>query len=429
MKLLQKTTGLYLILSVVIFAISIPVFYTIVERLWMIDMDESLLFQKEKIILGIEKYDIKPQDIESFSIFLNHFDVGVEIQPSQETLCKGDFISTMQYYDEVRGHIEPFRILKTQIKINDHIYDLIISKDLVESEDLIMGIAAVQAILFFILLALIMMAITFYSKKVWRPFYSIIEQLKRIKINSVDDVIFYKTNVSEFRDLQISVDYLVRRNREIFNLQKEFTENASHEIQTPLSVIKNYTDILLSNPSITANELSCIEGINRNIRNVTNINKNLLLLSKIDNRQFENNDIVNLSQVLQNRCNLFEEEVNLMGKRFILTIEENVMITANVFLVNSLITNLIVNAIQHSKNEESISISLTNHLFVISNIATDNPLPVEKIFNRFYKHDTKSKGSGLGLAIVHKICKVLNYEIIYSFTVPNLHSFQLIFHK
>ena len=425
MKLLHKTTGLYLLLSVGVFVASIPIFYTIVERLWIEDVDESLVFQKEKISRGVSKYNITPETIDSLSIFLTYLDVGIEIKPADGTAFVGDSIYYLEYFDEVRGHVEPFRVLKTQIDIGGSPYELIISKDLVENEDLLAGVAFVQAILFFILLALIMTVITIYSKRIWRPFYKITEQLKRVRLNSREDIYFDKTSVSEFKDLQKSVEYLVHKNREIFVSQKEFTENASHEMQTPLAAIKNHTDILLSTPGITAKQMVCIEGINRNIRYVTNLNKNLLLLSKIDNRQFAKDETVDISHIITDICSQFEEEAAMLGKSIVSNIGNGAILTTNEILVKSLLTNLVVNAIQHSRKDSEIIISFAGDMLEVSNTAGGKALPVEKIFNRFYKHDGNSGGSGLGLAIVQRICGILEYKVSYGFTAPDTHSFRV----
>ena len=121
------------------------------------------------------------------------------------------------------------------------------------------------------------------SKKVWTPFQDTLQKLKSFQLANQYVPEFSETNTLEFQELNNALNKLIKHSVATYKSQKEFTENASHELQTPLAIIKNKIDVLLQKEPLTERQFQLLEDINVTLTKVSHLNKNLLLLSKIEN--------------------------------------------------------------------------------------------------------------------------------------------------
>jgi signal transduction histidine kinase len=146
---------------------------------------------------------------------------------------------------------------------------------------------------------------------------------------------------------------------------------------------------------------------------ISKLTQTLLLLTKIANDQFPEKRAVNLSELLEEKINIFEDHIN--GKSLIIKkeIEPECFLETNFFLAESLVVNLIGNAVKHSITGGIINIRLDKYHLEISNPGKPLSVPALKLFDRFYKTDKSSDSQGLGLAIVKEICKLNKWEIRY----------------
>lgn len=427
MKLLHKSLKLYLIFSVIIFSVSVPVFYYLVQDLWITDVDESLVFQQQKVVKTFSSNDFDTTAIKHFSDVASEIDLGINITTLQSPQIAVDSIYYNNIYDTIRSHTEPFRELKSIVRVKGTWYKIVVRKDLVENADLLMGIVVTQAILFVILLTGILILNGYFSKRTWEPFYYILSKLETYKIDSEKQIEVQASDIEEFNKLNNSVQHLTKRNIHIFKSQKEFTENAAHETQTPLAAIKNQVDLLAQDNDLNVNQSEIINRIDKNIRLLTKLNRNLLLLSKIENEQFNKNEEINVSEIVSEICSGFEEQIKLKNISLVLNISGQLVINTNSYLLHSLITNLLTNAIKYNTKNGEIGITLFDKVLKVTNSGLHKPLPEDKIYERFYKQNDKNESSGLGLAIVKRICISLNLEINYQFSEPNKHSFTIYF--
>jgi signal transduction histidine kinase len=425
MKLLHKTLKLYLIFSVIVFIISVPVFYYLIQDLWIKDVDDSLIYQKENIIEGLNAYAFDSAKMFDFTENAERFDMGVYVFPIETFHSQADSLYDNAYFDSTRQHVEPFRELTSFICVNGKSYKVIVRKDLVESADLIRGISFTQAILFLILLAGILILNSYFSRKIWQPFYTIVSKLKSFRIDKQEPIAAQKTEIIEFNELGEAIQRLTENNIRTFKSQKEFTENAAHETQTPLAVIKNQIDLMVQDNNLTLQQSEIITRIDKNFRLLTKLNRNLLFLAKIENEQYNKTDDADISAIIIEICSAFEEEMKLKGIKILTTINAQPVILSNTYLLHSLVTNLLTNAIKYNIPDGQIEVMLTEKLLTILNTGVSQPLPEDKIYQRFYKKSEKSDSSGLGLAIVKKICDSLNFSIQYHFSEPNEHSFSI----
>ncbi|SMC59076.1 sensor histidine kinase [Pedobacter africanus] len=261
------------------------------------------------------------------------------------------------------------------------------------------------------------------SSRLWRPFYQTLEKIKDFDLTRNTTVKFEPVNIIEFEELNSSINRLLESNVAAFRQQKEFTENAAHELQTPLAIVQSKLDILFQNHQITSEQAVLIEKIQNALSRVSRINKNLLLLAKIENQQFPEKEFIDIAPLLQEIHFLlsdFKEEVSLH-----LEMAGSPGVGANKILVETMLTNLLMNAIRHSPHPADIHIVLNQNSLSVSNPGT-TPLQTEKLFKRFNTASRLTPGSGLGLSIVKEICVRYQWEIGYDFT-DNRHIFRVTF--
>lgn len=460
MKLLHKSLRIYLLFSVIIFAASIPVFYFLVQDLWIEDVDESLIYQKDKIITGIGSSDFDSTTIGGFTDIASKLDLGISIvplttiQPDQDTIYynelprskfsrdqkantqaernsipKGGVFNKngINFFDNTNSHEEPYRELRSFVHIKNQYYKILIRKDLVESADLIQSIVITEAFLFLLLLVGILLLNSYFSKKTWLPFYHLVNQLKSFKIEKGQVFKTQKSDIDEFEELNKSVLILTENNIKVFKSQNEFTENAAHETQTPLAVIKNQIDLLAQDENLSQEQAEIINRIDKNIRFITKLNRNLLLLSKIENVQFDRTEEVDLSSIVTEIIDIFNEQAELKGIKLILNLNSKPIIQSNSYLVHALISNLLKNAIKYNIPEGYIEIRLNDDSFLISNSGVNRALPKDAIFERFFKKSDQTESSGLGLAIAKQISNLLDFDLKYEFKKENDHVFSINF--
>lgn len=250
------------------------------------------------------------------------------------------------------------------------------------------------------------------SNRLWQPFYQTLEKIKAFDLTSNTTVQFEAGNVIEFEELNSSINKLLESNIAAFRQQKEFTENASHELQTPLAIVQSKLDLLLQDGALSSAQSQIIEETNNALSRVSRINKNLLLLAKIENQQFLDKQQVNMSEPLQEVLDLLSD---LLGER---TIEARIipvcMVEGNRILIEIMLTNLLMNSLRHTEAGVKIGLSLSPVEMVISNPG-NHPLDAARLFRRFSTASSQTPGSGLGLSIVKEICNRYGWTVGYRF--------------
>ena len=309
--------------------------------------------------------------------------------------------------------IDRFRCLSKVIYLNKKPYRFNIETNIEETQETIFFISITTVFLFVMIVGGLLFLNRRLSKSVWKPFRETLDQLKTFSLNNQTKIEFSKTDVSEFDELNQSLTKLIEHNVSVYKTQKEFTENASHELQTPLAILKNKLDILLQNQDLTEKQYQIAEEMNRALSRSSRINKNLLLLAKIDNKQFDS-ETFHLNEVLNQSLEILQEHFEQKNISVNTEISDNVKVNGNIGLTEVLINNLILNAIRHTSINGSILIRLSQSEFEVSNSGTDK-LNGDLLFKRFSRFSKDNNGSGLGLAIVKEICKSQNWTIDYRF--------------
>lgn len=297
-----------------------------------------------------------------------------------------------------------------------------------EDRLLIVGAVTLLTVLFFaLLLTGFILLNRRISQRLWQPFYNSLAKIKHFSLEQNKAIQFDKTEIDEFAQLNQSLDKLITGNIAAYTQQKEFAENASHELQTPLAIVQSKLELLMQSQQLTTEQYNIIEDALKALSRVSRVNKNLLLLTKIENSQYMEKDTIDVQELLANLIPQFETVA--AGKQIKLTIQvqTEVTVNGNRALVEILLNNLITNAIRHSEAGSNILIELTPKSFIISNPG-ERSLQTEQLFKRFASATIQQPGTGLGLAIVKQICNRYGWIIQYVFN-NGRHVFTLHFHS
>ncbi len=222
------------------------------------------------------------------------------------------------------------------------------------------------------------------------------------------------TDIEEFHELNQSIDLLVQKNINSYHLQKSFTENASHELQTPIALLKSKLDLLIQEKGITPQISEIIKSIEIPLTRLTRINKNLLLLAKVENHQFQDEAQLDIKHHVESSLLLFEDYISIKNLDISCVFEHTILESANLFLLETLLNNLLSNAIRHTQDGGNILIKIENRSLIYCNSGV-NPLNKSQLFERFSPIAVEKVSSGLGLAIIEEICNKYHWQIEYTF--------------
>jgi signal transduction histidine kinase len=324
--------------------------------------------------------------------------------------------------------LEPVRILHAAFQHNNKYYHIKILSSLVEEDDLIEDSFWSIVWLFVVLIASIIIINNILLRSVWNPFYEILNYLKAFRLDKDEPPVNIATRTREFAELQNASNALIKHSKEAYATQKQFSENASHELQTPLAIITNKLELLLESEDLTGADANIIADVMNIANRLTQINKSLLLLAKIENKQFPNQKLISITERCKEFIANFKEFADYKEIQITIQETENLNVIMDASLAEMLIANLVKNAVFHNYKGGKVNLRFTMHEFTICNTGINTALHPQKIFNRFQKDAAKSQSTGLGLAICKAICDFYGISLSYRF-VKNEHCFSANFKK
>jgi signal transduction histidine kinase len=419
MKLLVKATLFYLLLIFIVFGVGGIMTYDIFQRQIQIETDRYLVQRLWSLQNSIENG-------EKATAFNNDKQTIVEID-NKFAETRFAFSDTLaDHPNPAIDRLEPHRKLTVIRKIHEKTYKIELFDVIVESDDIFTGVFQALTRLFIILGIVLVVASLFISRWLFRPFNITLQAIKGLRFQEQEQPIFGKSKTQEFRELNSILEQMVLKNKADYKNLKEFSENASHEMQTPLAVAKGKVELLLQSRNLDEDQLLLINSVNESIDHLSKMSRALSLLTKIENKEFSKLEAIDLTEKIKGLAYNFQELFDLKNIEAVLDIEENVIVNGDKTLFQILINNLLQNAVRYNIPGGKINISLTKSTLRISN--TGNPLktvPIE-LFKRFKKDIQSSENIGLGLSIVKKICDVSGYQVNYEHA-DGLHVLTVVF--
>lgn len=415
-KLLNRSLKFFIGYAAIVLACSIPAYYLIVDRIWQQELKEHNRILANSIKQNILSLQLSAKNLEKGLALWS------QLQPEMDLVRANSFRpdSTYNSYKinryKTSGKIKEdrFQGLVTYLDLHGQPYKLTLETNMEESHETILALTLVSVIFFIILLVGLVLLNRRLSARIWRPFYQSLQKIQSFQLNSQQAPVFEPTDIAEFSTLNTGLNKLISGNLATYSQQKQFTENAAHELQTPLAIVQSKLDVFLQDASLTGKQSAHIEQAQIALSRVNHINKNLLLLARIDNLQFPEKEQVDLSALLQTNLELMDAFIDEQQLQLSTAIAPGVTLHANKALTEVLSSNLLMNAIRHSTHKGTIELSLTNEIFRIANTGT-TPLQKDQLFKRFGRAASLTPATGLGLAIAHQVCTLYGWDISYHF--------------
>lgn len=415
MKLIQKTSRAYLILSGVAFLISVVMLYLVLTNVISRWLDEKLLYSNKEVVGHLKfKYPITNLEYKSLGKI-------EDLKSYKDTLI---FKDTAVYRASMK-EFDVFRQLTSYQTIRGEYYKIITRNSVVNNDDFVNAIIVYMIVILSLLLTGLLILNTQIAKNIWNPFYANLFALKKFSIQDKNNIQLVPSEIDEFKELNDSIINLTNKVQTDFNSLKEFTENASHEMQTPLAIMQSKIELLLQTTKFTKNQAVQLQSIYLAGKRLSKLNKTLLLLAKVENQQYNINEKIDLKTVIENKLEIYDDFI--LNKNITVTKSiTNIILTSNQVLVDTLITNLLSNAIKHNITNGKINIITKDNSLIFSNTGNFLNHNPEDLFNRFKKESISKDSIGLGLAIVKKICDANNWKVSYTYKNKS-HKISIIF--
>ena len=336
----------------------------------------------------------------------------------------------IRYYDSEmyipeKRETEPARILSTVFRDDDgQYYRLDVFTPAIDKEDLLRAIALWVVALYLSMLFIAVGVSLYVLNRNMRPLYSLLEWLDRYRLGGKNPPLPDDTDIVEFRKLNEGAQAALDRIEQTFEKQKQFIGNASHELQTPMAVIANRVEWLVDNTDLTEEQLGELLRIRKTLDDVVRLNKTLLMLTKIDNRQFPEASDVDITALSEEVLSAYDEIYSGKGLYVKRDFEAPLVVRMNTTLAYALISNLLKNAYSHSPEGGHITVTIRDRQFLIANDG-DAELDKDRIFERFYKGSGREGSAGLGLAIVRSVQRYYDLRVEYAF-MNGMHVFSVL---
>ncbi len=414
MKLFTTYSRINLLSTLVIFLLASVAFSFLLRYVIINGIDEDLRIEKNEVLSYIGKYHSLPPPVEVHDQYTQY-------QLVNNLPAGSHHIYTKKNHHKKGEDDDWERIIAFGATVNSNSYWITVSKSLEGTDELIQSIILITIGTIVLILAATFFINRLVLRKLWQPFYNSLHIIQNFKLSNNKTILFPTTKIDEFKLLNQTLSASVNKAQQDYFSLKEFTENASHELQTPLAVVRSKLDLLIQSEALTEPQSKAIQASYEAINNMKRLNESLLLLTKIENRQFAEQTSINIDTLIKNKVVQFEEQWQSLGLE-IMAKTNPAVITGNMQLIDILLNNLFSNATRHNVANGFIHLQSEAAQFTISNSGETKALDGQQVFNRFYKSNPFTGKHGLGLSIVKQICEVSNYSCSYRFVAPNVHT-------
>ncbi len=410
MRLLSKTTMFYLLISVVVFGIGGIVAYNLISDEISKETDYYLDTLLDRIDRRLESWverDIDVTRMNSDRVHILELPSGVQTDPVfSDTLALHPYLNQM----------EIMRKLTAVREIGGRTFQVVINDVIVEKDDIYESVVKIITRLFALLALFLVIGGAIISRYLMRPFYSTLDRMDGFEVQGNEPMTLPNTNIKEFKQLNQFLARMTGRAQAEYQSLKRFSENASHELQTPLAIAHGKLELLLSGGPLSEEQYKNVDSAQQALSRISKLGKSLSILTKIDNQEFDPSEETNVTELVTRCVEDFRELFGLKSLNLTTDISPTVSIKLNRHLGSIMFNNLFHNSIKHNVEGGQVSVSLTHEGFEITNTGHEPTRPRTEMFQRFAKDNGHPDSSGLGLAIVKEICDYHKLDLDYSFS-------------
>lgn len=424
MKLSRRIISSITVALLILFSLWALIFYQTSTRRIYGRIDRVLTQQSDKIISRFLENDSLPNSLAGMSGTVEFFieKVSPEYAKSHQTTV---FQTDEGYIDAIQDE-ETVREMTRVFQKQGIDYELTLTTQVFAWNDTLdFALFSILTLAIALLVAIIAI-VSFIIIRNMRPLYRLTDWLRNRKANEAIPEPDSRIKVQEFKEIETAVLKASERSKQLFEEQKRFIGNASHEIQTPIAVCRNRLELLVDNTPLDKSQLTEIEKTLDTLNYISKLNKSLLLLSKIDNHQFKEEVEVSVNQIANQALEILSEIYESLHIGVETEEKSTIIARMDPTLASSLVTNVLKNAFVHNKPGGSIRLELADNALSVSNTGASEALDEKAVFQTFYKKGQNAGSTGLGLAIVKAICNEYGFGVSYQF-IENQHVFSITF--
>lgn len=333
------------------------------------------------------------------------------------------------FYNTMLKHNECRLTVTSYYNINGTYYSICSYNYITKAAEILKGLASSFIWIFSILFLLTALSAGFVSRLIFAPFNRTLKKIQRFNVKQKERLSLPVPNAKELKALNSFLNNMTDKALDDYRALKEFTENASHELQTPLAILRSKLELLTESylhGKDVDTVMSLISDMQNSIEKLSRINSSLTLLAKMENNEYDDKRSISLTGLVTETLNSFSELLDMKSISLSSNIHKGVHIQLHPALADILLGNILSNAIRHNTPQGSIDVSLTRERLVISNTGLPPEVPTAELFRRFKKGNRKSDSIGIGLAIVKQICDLNHFTIQYDYAA-GWHNIQIIF--
>ena len=377
MRLLIKTSLVYMLITLVVFIIGSTITYNIFQRQIVRETDRYLVEKYFAAVNGLRAG-------EHASAYAGQKTVIDTLLQAPELLDRASF----SFSDTIVWHkwlkrMESNRKLVANTRIDEQLLKITTYDVIVESDDIQYGVTQSLTRLFIILAVVIVAGSLLISGLLFKPFYNTLQEIRKFNIKKMLPLKLEKTRTREFAILNEFVENMTDKVSRDYRNLKEFSENASHELQTPLAIAKGKLELLLQSQDLPEKDINLIDSAYQAVDHMSKLSHALTLLTRIENQEYSDYQEINLSMLINSAIEDFKEILYLKNIELATDIDEKVMIRNDRSLVRVMVNNLFNNAIRHNVDPGEISIQLSKNQLQISNTGKDMHTDPDELFERF----------------------------------------------
>jgi signal transduction histidine kinase len=423
MKLLARTTVIFLLYAAVVAAAGTWVYYTVIHKLYYAYVDRTLSRRKLRVKQALHHELRTPTDL-AFWHRIDH-NVEFELLPSGGSPAPERFRDRLMY-NALTDEQQRYRQVSETVQFQGRRYRLEVRTSVLDDGDLLVGITVAGAILLLVLLGGILIIQHVLTRRYWRPFYHTLAVLQQYQLDQHHAPVLAPTAIPEFKALNAALTRVLSKHQRLYHRQREFAENAAHELQTPLAILRTKLDSLVQAPGLTEEQAGHIEPLLAVTQRLTHLCRSLLLLVHLDQQLFFPTETVDLAATLRTQLDQLREQMDAADLTLKTDLAPQVLVAVNRSLLDILVSNLVVNAIRHNRPDGVVRVTLTPQLLTVENTGRPQALPADQLFARFRANPGRPPGSvGLGLPIARQICETSGFLLSYHYEEPGWHSMRV----
>jgi two-component system, OmpR family, sensor histidine kinase QseC len=402
MRLFTRYNRINLFATIIVFILSGTAFYFAIRYILINQVDDDLRIEQREIETYLHEHGTLPEPVPVKDQKISYTLVAVE--PVRRVFKTIPALDTSDR--------DPYRLLEFGIRAKDKNYLVSVEKSLEGTDDLLQSIILISSSTILLILASSVIINRIVLRRLWRPFYASLDVIKKFRVDRKQALSFPASNIEEFSVMNQTLGQATQQAREEYLLLKEFTENASHEMQTPLAIIRSKLDLLIQDENLSEEQSKTVQSSYAAIEKLARLNQSLLLLARIENNQFAETAPVDLKKKIEEKLDAFHElwqnQHITIGARL-----EQVTVNLNSELAEILLNNLLSNATRHNFPDGRIEITLSPEKFEVANSSAGSALDTKTLFLRFFGQQRKTSFNGLGLSIIKRICDVSGFVVSY----------------